>query len=99
MRFTNQETLGLFDLIEELTRRVARLEAAGRSGRKPGCQCQWEEGDSECPVHDMPAPADKAPPVEPAPAAPPDDEPMGHDGGPDCENGEHVGSCRHAVSK
>ena len=36
--------------IATLMTEVARLRAA-LAGRSPGCRCQWEAGDSSCPVH------------------------------------------------
>jgi hypothetical protein len=34
---------------------VERLRKCALNERHPDCRCHWEEGDSECPVHDAPA--------------------------------------------
>jgi hypothetical protein len=44
---------GLLDEVERLRAYAEKLRAeAGIVSRPTGCLCQWEQGDSPCPVHE-----------------------------------------------
>lgn len=52
------QKLHLLELAKRIAQALAEAEVEGRRKafeekvpRNPGCLCQWEEGDSPCPVH------------------------------------------------
>ena len=49
--YDEERALVCWQVLDEIEALFQGAGVSEKSPRKPGCLCQWEEGDSPCPIH------------------------------------------------